>query len=236
MESLGETRDGQIALGWATVDDGVAAQAEYAVRGLLAKRVFDVTVAVVLLVVLAPVLACVALAVRLSSPGPILFVQPRLGKNGRTFTMYKFRTMRPGGDPAVHRAYVRALICGAAEPQDGAFKLSDDPRVTRVGRFLRRFSLDELPQLLNVLKGNMSLVGPRPPLAYEVELYSARDRGRLSVAPGLTGLWQVSGRSELTFQEMVDLDLEYIERWSMWLDLKILIRTPLIVIIGRGAC
>jgi lipopolysaccharide/colanic/teichoic acid biosynthesis glycosyltransferase len=207
---------------------------------VLAKQIFDLTCSLVLLLLVAPLLASVALAVRLSSPGPILFVQSRIGKNGKAFSMYKLRTMYAGSDMGsdveIHRAYVRALINGIAQPSGGAFKLTDDPRVTPLGRVLRRFSVDELPQLFNVLKGEMSLVGPRPPLLYEVELYSAREHARLSVSPGLTGLWQISGRSELTFQQMVDLDLDYIQRWSIWLDLKILFVTPLAVIKGRGAC
>jgi len=236
VESISEAHDSQSALGWPGVEEPATALVQPGLRGLRVKRIFDITTTIVLLILLAPVIVCVALTVRLSSPGPILFVQPRMGKNGRPFAMYKFRTMVSGNDSAVHRAYVRDLIRGAAEPRAGTFKLSGDPRVTPVGRLMRRFSLDELPQLFNVLKGHMSLVGPRPPLAYEVEMYTTRDYERLSVAPGLTGLWQVSGRSELTFQQMVDLDLEYIERWSVWLDLKILIRTPLIVITGGGAC
>jgi lipopolysaccharide/colanic/teichoic acid biosynthesis glycosyltransferase len=236
VETIGEARDSQSALGWVGVNGRATGLAQPVVRGLRMKRGLDITISIVLLILLVPVFIFVALTVRLSSPGPIVFVQPRLGKNGRSFAMYKFRTMLSGGDSAVHRAYVRDLIRGAAEPRAGAFKLSDDRRVTPVGRFLRRYSLDELPQLLNVLRGEMSLVGPRPPLYYEVEMYSTRDHVRLSVSPGLTGLWQVSGRSELTFQQMIDLDLEYVERWSVWLDFKILCRTPLVVITGRGAC
>jgi lipopolysaccharide/colanic/teichoic acid biosynthesis glycosyltransferase len=202
----------------------------------LTKRIVDVVGASLLLVVLLPVWPLIGAAVKLSSPGPILFAQVRVGKDGVPFTMYKFRTMRHGSDPAIHHAYVRNLIMGVAEPIVGTFKLRNDPRVTRVGRVLRHFSLDELPQVFNVLKGEMSLVGPRPPLPYEVEAYSARDFGRLAVAPGLTGLWQVSGRSALTFRQMVELDLEYVERWSVWLDVQILLRTPWAVLTAHGAC
>jgi lipopolysaccharide/colanic/teichoic acid biosynthesis glycosyltransferase len=150
--------------------------------------------------------------------------------------MAKFRTMTADNDPATHRQYYCALIRGEVAANNGTFKLARDPRITRVGRVLRRYSLDELPQLINVLRGEMSLVGPRPPISYEVELYGERDRLRLSVTPGLTGLWQVSGRNQLNFQQMVDLDIEYVESWSFWLDLVILARTPLVVITGRGAC
>ena len=152
------------------------------------------------------------------------------------FCLYKFRTMFANNDQAIHQAYYRALINGEAKPLDGTFKLTYDPRITPIGRFLRRFSLDELPQLLNVLKGDMSLVGPRPPIPYEVELYRPRERSRLSVIPGITGLWQVSGRNSLNFQQMIDLDLAYIERWSLWLDIQILARTVFVVATGRGAC
>jgi lipopolysaccharide/colanic/teichoic acid biosynthesis glycosyltransferase len=239
VDTIGETRESRSALSWIVVDEPTSPFAQRAFRGVLAKQVLDFTCALGLLVVLAVLLAVLALAVRLSSPGPTLFVQRRIGKNGKSFSMYKFRTMHVGSDVGsgveIHRTYVRALIGGVAEPNAGAFKLIDDPRVTPFGRVLRRFSLDELPQLFNVLKGDMSLVGPRPPLGYEVELYGARERARLSVPPGLTGLWQISGRSELSFHQMVDLDLQYISRWSFWLDLKILLVTPLIVLTGRGA-
>lgn len=200
------------------------------------KRILDVLAASVLLVTLAPILVAVAVAVWLSSPGPVIFRQQRIGAGGRPFTVYKFRSMRQDGDPAVHQTYYSALVRGDAPAQDGYFKLIADPRITRVGRVLRRFSLDEMPQLLNVLEGNMSLVGPRPPLAYEVALYGDREYRRLSVVPGLTGLWQVSGRAKLTFHQMIDLDLAYVDRWSLWLDLRILARTPAAVLAGRGAC
>jgi lipopolysaccharide/colanic/teichoic acid biosynthesis glycosyltransferase len=149
--------------------------------------------------------------------------------------MYKFRTMFAGSDPAIHQAYIRSLVKGEAEAIGGAFKLSNDPRITPTGRILRRYSLDELPQLFNVLRGDMSLVGPRPPLPYEWDMYDARARLRLSVPPGITGLWQVSGRNVLDFHQMIELDLGYIARWSFWLDLWIVLRTPLVVITARGA-
>jgi exopolysaccharide biosynthesis polyprenyl glycosylphosphotransferase len=201
----------------------------------VAKRCLDAVLAALLILVLLPVFAVVAVMVRLSSPGPIIFAQERIGKNGRPFTLYKFRTMRRDSDPAIHRAYMQALMAGRARPEGDAFKLRNDPRLIPVGRILRRSSLDELPQLFNVLRGDMSLVGPRPALRYEVELYSPLERRRLSVKPGLTGLWQVSGRSRLTFVEMVALDLAYIDGWSLWRDLKIIARTPVAVAFGRGA-
>jgi lipopolysaccharide/colanic/teichoic acid biosynthesis glycosyltransferase len=197
------------------------------------KRIFDLVISATALVLLLPLLAAIALAVKLSSPGPVLFRQTRLGEGGRPFDLLKFRTMVAGNRDDAHRAYVAALIKGEAAPQAGVFKLADDPRITPVGRWLRRLSLDELPQLVNVLRGEMSLVGPRPPLPYEVELYDARARRRLSVRPGVTGLWQVSGRNRLTFGEMVELDLQYIARWSPWLDLAIVARTPLALVTGR---
>lgn len=202
----------------------------------LAKRVLDVVIAGCLLAVLSPVFLMVALLVRLSSHGPILFRQERIGRDGRPFTIYKFRTMLDKCDPAVHRAYAQALIHGEASPITGTYKLNHDARITPLGRVLRRFSLDELPQLMNVLEGDMSLVGPRPALAYEVDTYGDRERKRLAVKPGITGLWQVSGRSTVNFQQMVSFDLAYIEGWSLGLDLEILRRTPGAVMSGRGAC
>ncbi len=203
---------------------------------LAVKRGIDLVAAIVLLLVLLPLLLITAALVKFSSPGPILFRQRRVGKGGREFWMYKFRTMLPNSDASIHQTYYRALIRGEANPIGGKFKLSHDPRITPIGRLLRRTSLDELPQLLNVVKGDMSLVGPRPPIPYEVELYGLRERSRLSVTPGITGLWQVSGRNTLNFQQMIDLDLNYIEHWSVWLDLVILFRTCIVVLTGRGAC
>jgi lipopolysaccharide/colanic/teichoic acid biosynthesis glycosyltransferase len=203
---------------------------------LTGKRAMDITGASCLLLVLLPILAIIAVLVRCSSTGPILFRQQRVGKGGRVFCLYKFRTMIDDSDPSSHEAYYRMLVAGCGERIGGVFKLANDPRITPIGRMLRRFSLDELPQLLNVLRGEMSLVGPRPPVPYEVELYGARERQRLSVTPGMTGLWQVSGRNMLSFQQMIDLDLVYIDRWSIWLDLLILLRTPVVVVTGRGAC
>jgi lipopolysaccharide/colanic/teichoic acid biosynthesis glycosyltransferase len=151
------------------------------------------------------------------------------------FWFYKFRTMFQNNDSARHREYYALLVRGHAPSTAGAYKMAHDPRVTSLGRVLRRSSLDEIPQLLNVLKGDMSLVGPRPPIPYEVEMYGPREMARLSVTPGLTGLWQVSGRSTLNFQQMVELDLAYITHWSLLLDLLILLKTPWAVVTGRGA-
>jgi lipopolysaccharide/colanic/teichoic acid biosynthesis glycosyltransferase len=203
---------------------------------LILKRIVDVVLALLLLLCLLPVCLLATGAVWISSPGPIVFRQQRAGKDGRLFWMYKFRTMVTNADSQIHAAYYRQLVSGEAAPIDGAFKIARDSRVTRVGRFLRRTSVDEIPQLVNVLTGDMSLVGPRPAISYETELYGPRERRRLQVVPGITGLWQVSGRSSLNFQEMIDLDLAYITHWSIWLDLTILLRTPLAIVMGNGAC
>lgn len=215
--------------------DGRIADAQHII-GLAVKRTLDVTVATVLLLACLPLFVAIALLVRLSSPGPVFFRQQRLGRDGELFWFYKFRTMYADNDPSDHLAYYQQLVRGEAEPVGGRYKLAYDRRVTPVGRRLRRFSLDELPQLINVINGDMSLVGPRPPIPYEMELYGPRELRRLSVKPGLTGMWQVSGRSTLSFHQMVDLDLAYIQRWSIWLDLWILVQTPWAVLTGRGAC
>jgi exopolysaccharide biosynthesis polyprenyl glycosylphosphotransferase len=196
---------------------------------LIGKRLFDVVVSVLGLVLLSPVVAVAALAVRLESRGPILFRQRRVGLHGREFTLYKFRSMRVGAEAEKPRL---ALL----NEMDGpVFKIRDDPRVTRVGRLLRRTSLDELPQLWNVLRGEMSLVGPRPPLPEEVRRYERWQRRRLSVKPGVTCTWQVSGRSDVGFHRWMELDLAYIDGWSLWEDVRIVLRTIPAVIRGRGA-
>lgn len=218
------------------------------------KRVFDVLLASVALVLLAPLMAIIAVAIKLNSPGPIIYRQERVGSRRRvvgdrarwetySFTLYKFRTMRQEADTELHRAFVEAFIDGDVERmaalngnEDNVRKLTADPRVTWVGKYLRHLSLDELPQFWNVVKGEMSLVGPRPPLSYEVEKYRAWHHLRFRAVPGLTGLWQVDGRSAVEFDEMIALDLLYIQRQSMWTDIKILFRTPAAVIRGRGAC
>jgi lipopolysaccharide/colanic/teichoic acid biosynthesis glycosyltransferase len=180
----------------------------------------------------------VALAIRHSSPGPILYRQQRVGQRGRAFTLYKFRSMVADNDDRAHRRFVEALIKGEPAEVDlngkKVYKLTNDPRITRLGRLLRRTSIDELPQLWNVLTGDMSLVGPRPCLPYEWDLYEEWQRHRLDVLPGITGLWQVSGRSQVPFEEMVLLDLHYIANWSLTLDLALLARTLPVVFRGSG--
>jgi lipopolysaccharide/colanic/teichoic acid biosynthesis glycosyltransferase len=198
------------------------------------KRSIDVVGSTAGLVLAAPVIAVAAAAISVESRGGWLYRQMRVGQRGRPIRIYKLRTMIAGNDDDRHRAYVASLIRGEASPRDGVFKLVDDPRRTRVGRVLRRYSIDELPQLWNVLRGDMSLVGPRAPLAHEVELYDERAHLRLTPKPGLTGLWQVSGRSRLSFDEMVDLDVRYAREWTPLLDLRILLRTPAAVFSGDG--
>jgi lipopolysaccharide/colanic/teichoic acid biosynthesis glycosyltransferase len=204
----------------------------------LVLRALDVALSSLLLTVLLPLFALIAVAIRLDSPGPVLFRQRRCGLGFEQFTLNKFRTMHCGAVAEPHREYVLGLIRGEAESSNGTrglYKLEVDERVTRVGRLLRRFSLDELPQLVNILLGHMALVGPRPPIPYEVENYPPEWLGRLAVKPGLTGLWQVSGRNELSYDEMVQLDLEYVVRQSLWLNFRILAKTLWVVLRGRGA-
>jgi len=196
---------------------------------LLVKRLIDVTVAAVGLVLCAPLFLLIALAIRLDSPGPLIFRQTRVGLRGRHFEMYKFRSMHVGAEEQ------QDMLADMNEADGPIFKIRDDPRLTRVGRILRRLSMDELPQLVNVLRGEMSLVGPRPPIPAEVEKYQEWHKKRLEAPPGMTGLWQVSGRSRLSFDEMVLLDIYYIENWSLWLDFKILMRTIPKVLLGEGA-
>jgi lipopolysaccharide/colanic/teichoic acid biosynthesis glycosyltransferase len=199
------------------------------------KRALDLALALPLLVLLSPVLLAGMLLVRLSGPGPILFRQERIGLGGRPFAMLKLRTMQVGNDDSAFRAFNRKELMGELEPgQDGLFRLGRDPRITPVGHLLRRFSIDELPQLLNVLKGEMSLVGPRPSLPWEAELYTPEQRRRESVLPGMTGLWQVSGRNRLSIPEMLALDVRYARERSLLLDLWILLRTPRAVLFERN--
>jgi lipopolysaccharide/colanic/teichoic acid biosynthesis glycosyltransferase len=201
-------------------------------------RSADLAIATLLLALLLPLLLLIAAAVRLDSSGPALFRQRRVGRGGRPFTVLKFRTMRAAADATPHREYVSALIGGhpgtGADDESTLFKLACDDRVTRLGRVLRRSSLDELPQLGNVILGQMSLVGPRPAIDYEVDRYPAWYLERLSVKPGITGLWQVSGRNERTFEEMVRLDIEYVRRHSLPLYASILLKTPRVVLGRRG--
>jgi exopolysaccharide biosynthesis polyprenyl glycosylphosphotransferase len=208
---------------------------------LLVKRIIDVVGSTVMLILCAPLFLVIALAVKMTSKGPVFFRQKRVGQYGRSFTFLKFRSMYANNDHSVHKEFVSQLI--ASRPQTGqgeagkqVFKIKNDTRITRIGGFLRRTSLDELPQFFNVLCGDMSLVGPRPPIPYELAAYQTWHRRRLlDVKPGITGLWQVTGRSTVKFDEMVRLDLRYALSWSPWLDLRILLRTPLAVIKGSGA-
>jgi lipopolysaccharide/colanic/teichoic acid biosynthesis glycosyltransferase len=209
---------------------------------LIVKRMVDIAGSATLVVLFAPLFLAIALAIKLTSRGPVFYRQQRVGRYGQTFTFLKFRSMFVNNDSNVHKEFVTRLIAskpGEAKHCDGGgdvYKLTNDKRITRVGAFLRRTSLDELPQFLNVLKGEMSLVGPRPPIPYELAAYQTWHRQRLlAVKPGITGLWQVMGRSTVRFDEMVRLDLRYASTWTPWLDLKILLRTPGAVIKGSGA-
>jgi lipopolysaccharide/colanic/teichoic acid biosynthesis glycosyltransferase len=209
--------------------------ADHISRGL--KRVMDIGGSLAALLVLSPLFAIIAAAIRVTSKGPILYRQTRVGQRGVRFTFLKFRSMYNANDPRTHEEYVKKFIAGEADGGEGAvYKMRDDPRITPLGRLIRQASLDELPQFLNVLKGEMSLVGPRPAIPYEIEAYDRWHRARLLEAkPGITGLWQVSARSKTKFDDMVRLDLRYARDWSLWLDLKILMRTPKAVLSGEGA-
>jgi lipopolysaccharide/colanic/teichoic acid biosynthesis glycosyltransferase len=213
------------------------------------KRCLDVVLAIVLLILLLPLMLLIAMLIKLDTPGRIFFVQERVGarrlsKDGRTswqvrnFPFYKFRSMIQDADQSLHQNYIAAWVAGHASGSTATgtmFKLTNDPRVTRVGRILRKTSLDELPQLLNVLKGEMSLVGPRPVPIYEADQYQAKHYERLTALPGITGLWQVKGRCQVSFEDMIDMDIEYIRNQSLWLDIKILALTLPAVLSGRGA-
>ena len=205
------------------------------------KRAIDIVGSAAALLLFAPIYLLAALAIKLTSRGPVLFRQQRLGQYGKTFTLLKFRSMRIDCDEKIHKDFVHQFIAGQVKPSgDGVeapvFKIKEDPRVTRVGKFLRKTSLDEVPQFWNVLRGDMSLVGPRPPIAYEFRTYGVWHRRRvLEIKPGITGLWQVTGRSRIRFDDMVRLDLKYARVWSLWLDIKILLRTPVAVFSGDGA-
>ena len=205
------------------------------------KRAIDILGSATALLLLSPLFLVIGAVIKLTSEGPIFFKQQRLGRYGVRFTFLKFRSMYFQNDAKIHRDYVRQLISakdsnGQTDDSGGVYKIKDDPRVTRVGRFLRKTSLDELPQFFNVLRGEMSLVGPRPPIPYEVEAYDIWHRRRfLEIKPGITGLWQVEGRSRVKFDEMVRLDIKYAKTWSPWLDIKILLRTPRAVLRGDGA-
>ncbi len=208
----------------------------YATAPQVAKRLMDLLLSAAALVALSPLLLLVGILVKLDSPGAMFFVQERVGLNGRTFRMYKFRSMRADSDPTLHKQFLEKMIqTGAGHHEidaDGkpVYKMMNDPRITRLGQFIRKTSLDELPQLFNVLRGDMSLVGPRPPIQYEVDAYKDWHMKRLYIRPGITGLWQVSGRNRLSFDQMVQLDIAYIEQWSLWTDVKILFRTIPVVL------
>jgi len=205
------------------------------------KKSIDLCGSLAAVLLLSPLLLAIAIAIKLTSKGPVLFKQTRMGQYGQPFTFLKFRSMYFLNDPRIHQEYIRQLIAGKpaskhADGNGGAYKLKDDPRVTPLGQFLRRTSLDELPQFFNVLRGEMSLVGPRPPIPDETVLYDIWHRQRFfEVKPGITGLWQVKGRSRVTFDEMVRLDIQYMRNWSLGLDLKILLETPRAVLFGTGA-
>lgn len=204
----------------------------------LTKRMFDFIIAALLLFLFAPLMLAIALVIKATSPGPAILVQERVGKGGRIFAFYKFRSMYNNSDNTEDERYAREYIHGnhrVALPRGGVFKPANDERITPVGRWLRKTSLDELPQLFNVLKGDMSLVGPRPSMPYEVDVYKPWHFRRLEVLPGITGLAQIRGRSSLTFREIVSIDLEYIERRSFLFDLEILLKTLPVVLSARGA-
>jgi lipopolysaccharide/colanic/teichoic acid biosynthesis glycosyltransferase len=218
-----------------------------------AKRLLDLSLAVIALIILSPLMLLIAILIKLKSPGPVFFTQDRVGIERKThegysywqqvvFRCYKFRTMVCDADPSVHQAYIKALISNDYQQmaalqgqQSKILKLTKDPRITSIGRILRKSSMDELPQLFNVIKGEMSLVGPRPAIPYEVEMYKPWHRKRLETKPGMTGLWQVTARCSRDFDDSIRLDIQYIEEQSFWLDLKILIKTPWVVISCRGA-
>ena len=210
-------------------------------RQRLLKRAIDLAGATIGLALAAPVMLVIAAAVRLDSRGPVFFRQERVGLGGRRFKVWKFRTMAHNAPDTLHREYMTRMLGGDEESTlhrdrvgRPVFKMAQDPRVTRVGRFLRKSSLDELPQFFNVLAGDMSLVGPRPPIPYEFEAYDHWQYDRMQVRPGITGLWQVSGRSQLSYRQMCELDLDYVRRWSVWLDLRILLRTVPVVLFNSG--
>jgi lipopolysaccharide/colanic/teichoic acid biosynthesis glycosyltransferase len=209
-----------------------------AVLTSFSKRCVDVIAGSILLVIFSPIWLLIAILIKLTSRGPIIFRQERVGAGGMPFTLLKFRTMRDGSPEQAHRDFVTRFILGdvtlAQHPEGVAYKLNGDARITAIGRILRKLSLDEVPQLVNVVRGQMSLVGPRPPLAYEVDHYEAWQLERLTARPGITGLWQVSGRNRLTHDEMCRLDIEYIRTWSMARDLEIVVKTPWVMLVDGG--
>lgn len=209
---------------------------------LLLKRAIDIVGSIVALTGFAPFFLVISAIIKLTSKGPVFFRQQRVGQHGKPFTLLKFRSMYANNDPAIHKDYVKSLICSVEGgqqhdcPEGQVFKIQNDPRITPFGSLLRKTSLDELPQFLNVLRGDMSLVGPRPPIPYEIENYEIWHRRRIfDMKPGITGIWQVQGRSRTTFNEMVRLDVQYLTNWSVWLDIKLLLKTPLAVFTSKGA-
>ena len=226
-----------------TLQTALASQINRKKVSLLVKRLIDIVGSIVGLILCLPVLLLIALMIKLTSRGPILFRQVRLGQHGKKFTFLKFRSMYVNSDHRIHEEYVKQLIKGTPGTEQTnsnnqkLYKLTADPRITAVGRFLRNTSLDELPQFINVLRGDMSMVGPRPPVMYEFSRYDLWHKQRLlAVKPGITGLWQVDGRSRVKFDDMVRLDIRYARSWSLLLDLSILLRTPRAVLSGNGAC
>ncbi len=202
------------------------------------KRALDILISAVLLILFSPVMLLISIGILISSPGPIFYRQTRIGKNGKPFRMLKFRSMQVTNNPDLHREYVQKLIrenTGPATLGQTSLKIIGDPRITGLGKYLRKSSLDELPQFFNVLKGEMSIVGARPPLPYEYEVYSDWHKQRLQLAPGITGLWQVMAHNTVAFEDMVKMDLEYIRTMNLWLDLKIMLLTPVEMIRGRGS-
>jgi len=230
----GETKSAEIKVS-ATESSEVLTRA----KAFLLKQVLDLILTSLILIVFSPLLLLIMLAIKIGSPGPVFYKQMRLGERGQPFRFYKFRSMYVNTDDAQHRSYVKNLI-KAGNPYEvdengkPLFKISDDGRVTRVGRLLRKYSVDEFPQLFNVLRGEISLVGPRPPLPSEYEDYSNWHRKRLDGIPGITGLWQVNGKNKISFEEMVKLDIHYLENWSLWLDIKIILRTIPVMLKGEG--
>ncbi|MCE5315381.1 MAG: sugar transferase [Armatimonadota bacterium] len=228
--------------GTAAKEKDTRVQSVIKIRPYKSKRILDIIAVSVCLILAAPLAGIVALLIKLSSPGPVLFKQTRIGRGGKEFTFYKFRSMRVGCDDTSHRQYIKLFIEGDEEglkkfhSGKKIYKMTGDDRVTAVGKFLRRTSLDELPQLLNVFKGDMSMVGPRPHIPYEVDLYQDWHRRRLQGLPGITGWWQIHGRSRVTFDESVRMDIWYLEHQSVILDIRIMLRTITKAIVGRGAC
>jgi len=203
----------------------------------LLKPVLDYFVAIILLILASPMFLIFAIGIKLYSPGPVFYYQKRIGKDGKPFRMIKFRSMRVNADTTPHKEYVQSLIRQNTRPRDlgkDTLKLEADPRITGLGKILRSFGLDELPQLINVLKGEMSIVGPRPSLDYELEVYEDWHKNRLGVLPGITGVWQVTAHNAVSFNEMVQIDLDYIQKANLWLDLKVMLLTPIEMLKKKG--